>query len=165
LIVPSVDCWSLLGIPRGTSADEVKNAYARRVRDVHPDAGGTGDGLTLSLLKAARDEALSQVGRYDVVPPMPTRSARPPKQPKVRGRPCNVCGQRMPRGQLDFYRIHAGFNGRPKSSVVLVCASCTHVVAADQEKREQQKLIVLFGFVVAMAGFVLLFGLIQASVQ
>ena len=77
--MPSVDCWSLLGIPRGASADEVKNAYARRVRDVHPDAGGTGDGLTLSLLKAARDEALGQVGRNDVVSPMPPRSARTPK--------------------------------------------------------------------------------------
>ena len=155
--MPSVDCWSLLGIPRGASADEVKSAYARRVRDAHPDAGGTGDGLTMSLLKAARDEALGPVEQYEVALSKPRRAARAPKQPKVGWRTCNVCGQRVPREQLDFYRIHAGFNGRPKSANVLVCASCTHVVAADRERREQQNLIACLFSLAGFALFAIIF--------
>jgi hypothetical protein len=72
----------------------------------------------------------------------------------------------MPRDQLDFCRIHAGFNGRPKSATVLVCASCTHVVAADGERREREekKLIGLLVAVVAIACFFfLLIAIIQAK--
>lgn len=150
--MPSVDCWSLLGLPRGASVDEIRNAYAQRVRDVHPDAGGTGDGLTMSLLKDARDEALGLAGQPATALARPPK-ARAPMAPKVSGRPCNVCGQRMPRDHLDFYRIHAGFNGRPKSAKVLVCAPCTHVVAADRKRREFEKLVV---GLCMMAAFILI---------
>ena len=72
----------------------------------------------------------------------------------------------MPRNQLDFYRIHAGFNGRPKSGAVLICASCTHVVAADRERREREENLI--GLIVAVVAtvvflFLLLIGLIQSK--
>jgi len=134
--MPSVDCWSLLGIPCGASADEVKQAYARRVRDVHPDSGGTGDGLTMSLLKAARDEALGQARQQGMAFSRPPKPVRAQKTPKVRMHSCNVCGQSIPRDQLGYFRIHSGFHGRPKSTQVLVCASCTHIVATDKKERE-----------------------------
>ena len=37
-------------------ADAVRAAFAKRARDVHPDSGGTGDGLTMTLLVDAREE-------------------------------------------------------------------------------------------------------------
>jgi predicted nucleic acid-binding Zn ribbon protein len=160
--VPNVDCWSLLGIPRGASADEIKNAYARRVRDVHPDAGGTGDGLTMSLLKAARDEALGQAGHRQPVLPESTRGYRAPKASKPGGRPCYVCGQKMPRDQLYFYRIHASFYGRPKAAKALVCAPCTHIVEADRKKQEFRNLVT---GILAMIAFTLFAFFYAAIVQ
>jgi curved DNA-binding protein CbpA len=61
--MPKVDCWRLLGVAPDASAEEVRAGFARRVRDVHPDSGGTGDALTMRLLVEARDEALELVGR------------------------------------------------------------------------------------------------------
>src|SRR3954465_14378216 len=59
--MPRVDCWRLLEISPAASAADIRAAFARRVQDVHPDAGGTGDGLTMRLLLEARDEALARL--------------------------------------------------------------------------------------------------------
>src|SRR5918911_1096178 len=61
--MPKVDCWRLLGVAPEASAEEVRAGFAKRVRDVHPDSGGTGDALTMRLLVEARDEALGLAGR------------------------------------------------------------------------------------------------------
>ena len=45
--MPKIDCWRLLGLPPGARADQVRAAFAQRARDVHPDGGGSGDGLTM----------------------------------------------------------------------------------------------------------------------
>ena len=60
--MPKVDCWCLLGVAPDASAEEVRAGFAKRVRDVHPDSGGTGDALTMRLLVEARDEALGLAG-------------------------------------------------------------------------------------------------------
>ena len=75
--VAKVDCWRLLGISSDAGPAEVRGAFARRARDVHPDSGGTGDGLTLRLLAEARDEALAYLGeRNDDLRPTSQRGER-----------------------------------------------------------------------------------------
>jgi len=47
---------SILGVPAGASPEEIKAAYTRLMRSVHPDKGGT-SGLAAQL-NAARDRLL-----------------------------------------------------------------------------------------------------------
>lgn len=49
-------CWDILGVRPGASADEISAAYRAKARSMHPDAGGTEDGM--SELNRARDEAI-----------------------------------------------------------------------------------------------------------
>ena len=120
------------------TAAEVRAAYLRRVRDVHPDAGGTGDGLTMRLLTEARDEALEQLEARAPNPRLDNSSATsPPARRKARqqygrkdsskptGRPCNICQQQFPREQLSFKRLPRGFRGRRQTGEVLVCSGCS----------------------------------------
>jgi hypothetical protein len=106
-----VDCWRLLGVAPDASAAEVRAAYARRVRDAHPDSGGTGDGLTLRLLREARDEAVARSegkrgeGRGG--------GARREGERQV----CAVCRRAFPGAQLAPRRTRDGGHA-------LVCFAC-----------------------------------------
>ena len=35
------EAWNLLGLSRGSSADEIKASHRRLIKQVHPDQGGT----------------------------------------------------------------------------------------------------------------------------
>lgn len=49
----------LLGVPAGATVDEIKTAFRRLVKDVHPDPrGGSGDGAAFRKLVEARDRLL-----------------------------------------------------------------------------------------------------------
>jgi len=39
--VPTLDAYSYFGLTRGATAAEVKQAFVRRISEVHPDHGGT----------------------------------------------------------------------------------------------------------------------------
>lgn len=49
--------WSVLGVPRYSSVDEVRKAFRKAMRYAHPDTGG--DPEKFRQLQAARDQALS----------------------------------------------------------------------------------------------------------
>ena len=108
--MPKVDCWRLLGVAPDASAEEVRAGFAKRVRDVHPDSGGTGDALTMRLLVEARDEALGLAGR---------RAGGGPRQPWDEGaggeraaggeHRCHVCRQVFARDELAYRRRVEGF--------------------------------------------------------
>lgn len=51
--------WEILQIPAGSSADEIRHAFNRRAKQLHPDNGGDPD--QWHLLNEARRDALAQV--------------------------------------------------------------------------------------------------------
>jgi curved DNA-binding protein CbpA len=140
--MPRVDCWRLLGISPDAGAAEVRAAFARRARDVHPDGGGTGDGLTLRLLAEARDEALALLReRAERRHPDP-RPPDPGREPSGgEGLPCHGCGRPFPRERLE-HRLLAGglLRGRAGSAVALVCRACA---ARAEEKRRNRRFLAL----------------------
>jgi DnaJ domain len=100
------DHYGILGVARDASAAEIKSAYRRRSREVHPDRGGT-KGLFEEVNTAHRvlhDPALraeydQKLARYERIhrpfpPPNPgdarnprADSARPDQAPSPRGKP------------------------------------------------------------------------------
>ena|SRR5688572_13581875 len=100
-----VDCWRLLGVAPDATAAEVRAAYARRVRDAHPDSGGTGDGLTLRLLREARDEAVAR-----------SEGRAGDARGEARDQVCAACRRRFPREQLAPRRVRGG--------QALLCFAC-----------------------------------------
>jgi hypothetical protein len=150
--VPKVDCWRLLGISTDAGPAEVRAAFARRARDVHPDSGGTGDGLTLRLLAEARDEALAYLGEQT--------GERPPNSPgqrwdakskadppdhgdgpaKGEGIACHGCGRLFPPERLEHQLVGGGIRGRAGSSMALVCRACA---VRAEERRKNRRFIAL----------------------
>lgn len=131
-----IDCWRLLGISPPATADEVRAAFAKRARDVHPDSGGTGDSLTMSLLVDAREEALAQATEGG-------RSAHRADTGRAAGTgspsgTCHVCRQTFPPGRLYENRIYRGFRGRPKAGMVLMCIACACQIEADYAQRKRK---------------------------
>lgn len=53
---PPRTCWEILDVPPGAPADAVRKAYMAKVRDAHPDTGGST--AAMAELNRARDEAL-----------------------------------------------------------------------------------------------------------
>lgn len=55
-----VSCWSVLGIDSNATGSEIKRAFARLVKDFHPDTAPNGQGNLAKFTNAirARDEAL-----------------------------------------------------------------------------------------------------------
>jgi hypothetical protein len=152
-----IDCWRLLGISPPATADEVRTAFAKRARDVHPDSGGTGDSLTMSLLVDAREEALAQATDGG-------RSSRRADTGRAAGTgspsgTCHVCRQAFPPGRLYENRIYQGFRGRPKAGRVLMCIACACQIEADYAQRKRRQatyaiatvLLTTFVAVVALA--------------
>ncbi len=52
--------WSVLGVERLASPDEIKRAFRRRALETHPDQGG--DAAEFRAVRAAYDEALARRG-------------------------------------------------------------------------------------------------------
>jgi hypothetical protein len=67
-------CLRILGLTPPSTEAEVRAAYRRKARELHPDVGG--DAAAFVLLNAAYEEALALVSR----PPVYTRPADPPGQ-------------------------------------------------------------------------------------
>jgi curved DNA-binding protein CbpA len=146
--MPRVDCWRLLGISPEAGAAEVRAAFARRARDVHPDGGGTGDGLTLRLLAEARDEALALLRER-------TERRHPDPQPPDLGREpssseglsCHSCGRPFPRERLEHRLLAGGLRGRAGSIVALVCRACA---TRAEEKRKNRRFLALAACLAAL---------------
>jgi hypothetical protein len=157
--MPRVDCWRLLGISPEAGAAEVRAAFARRARDVHPDGGGTGDGLTLRLLAEARDEALALLrerterrhpasrpgGRGAAPTPAPPDPGHEPSSGE--GLPCHGCGRPFPRERLEHRLLAGGLRGRAGSTVALVCRACA---ARAEEKRKNRRFLALAACLAAL---------------
>ena len=169
----SIDCWQLLGISPDVNAGEVRAAFAKRVRDVHPDSGGTGDSLTMRLLVDARDEALEQIelrGRTghgftsSAWQHQHTRRGDPywdqqqkkDQQTRFRRHLCHVCQKMFLRDQLDYGRIFKGFQGRQNSGNFLMCQYCRHSIRKEYRKHvwQQTRWAVLTLIVFAICMFV-----------
>ena len=160
--VAKVDCWRLLGISSDAGPAEVRGAFARRARDVHPDSGGTGDGLTLRLLAEARDEALAYLGeRNDDIRPTSQRGERgstsatyPPDEGHDAENgdeiACHACGRFFPRERLEHQLLAGGIRGRAASTMALVCRACS---MRAEERRKNRRFIALM---VCMAALLLL---------
>src|SRR4051812_36044648 len=143
--MPRVDHWRLLGISPAASAEDVRAAFARRVQDVHPDTGGTGDGLTMRLLVDARDEALAHLGDrgaprragsrsgQDTASRAPSTHGRAHPDPKLSGYPCSACGRHVPHDQLKHDLAGRAFWRRKSSMMVLLCPPC-HAKAEERHK-------------------------------
>jgi hypothetical protein len=70
----------------------------------------------------------------------------------VRRHPCYCCREPFPRDQLGYNRIWAGYNGRPKTGMVLMCDDCSaHADEYWQKQAEMQKLIAIVGLVITAA--------------
>ncbi len=54
------DPWATLGVARGADRAEIRRAYRRRARELHPDATGTDTTSAMAHLNRARDEALAR---------------------------------------------------------------------------------------------------------
>lgn len=52
-------CWAVLGLRRGASLSDVKEAYARLARKHHPDRGGSTS--MMASINNARDEAIKEL--------------------------------------------------------------------------------------------------------
>lgn len=52
-------CWAVLGLRRGASLSDVKEAYARLARKHHPDRGGSTS--LMASINNARDEAIKEL--------------------------------------------------------------------------------------------------------
>ena len=77
----SLNHYDSLGLNRNASADEIKRAYRKRVKDCHPDA--TGEGHEAGEFRAAREayETLSDPAKrreYDARSMRPRRAAADP---------------------------------------------------------------------------------------
>ena len=51
-----------LGLARGATAAEVRSRYRAKLREIHPDAGGSGDGKAMVRLQDDYARALREVG-------------------------------------------------------------------------------------------------------
>ena len=151
--MPKVDCWRLLGVAPDASAEEVRARFAKRVRDVHPDSGGTGDALTMRLLVEAHDEALGRAGGG-------TRQPRDEGEGDERAaggeHRCHVCRQVFARDELAYRRTVEGFWMRASERRVPMCPACAATVWDHREKAARLKaalLIVAAGTVVLILLF------------
>jgi hypothetical protein len=135
--MPRIDCWRLLGLPPGASADQVRTAFAQRARDVHPDGGGSGDGLTMRLLVEARDEALELASRPHAGGGSPSRAtAGPPPQR------CFARGREVPRERPQAPSRLAGLRLRFGPKKAPICAACARQRKAyDPEQRNRRMLL------------------------
>jgi hypothetical protein len=135
--MPRIDCWRLLELRPGASADQVRAAFARRARDVHPDGGGSGDGLTMRLLVEARDEALELASRPHAGGGSSSRAAAGPPPQR-----CFACGREVPRERPQAPSRLAGLRLRFGPKKAPVCAACARQRKAyDPEQRNRRMLL------------------------
>jgi hypothetical protein len=78
-----MDPYRILGVPRGCTREEVKEAFRVKVQRAHPDRGG--EDLSFIQLRAAYERILAEIDRRRG-PTVPTpgqapRNRRPPKPP------------------------------------------------------------------------------------
>lgn len=160
-----IDCWRLLGISPPVTADEVRAAFARRAREVHPDSGGSGDSLTMSLLVDARDEALARVAGNDgAARDRPQQRSRRAEATSAAGLgTCYVCQQRFPPGRLYDNRIYRGFRGRDSDGTVLMCITCACEIEAEYGRRRRLGAVYGIVAVAATAALAVIAMLLQAG--
>jgi len=72
-----LDPYELLGLTPGASPDEVRRAYRRAARQLHPDAPGGGNAALFRLVTEAYERLTAPGGP----PPPPTAPAPPPPPP------------------------------------------------------------------------------------
>jgi DnaJ domain len=82
----AMDPYLTLGVPRGSTLDEVKEAFRSRVQHAHPDRGG--EDVTFIRLRAAYEQILAELDRSPgPIADMPARASRrdrPPIPPDAR---------------------------------------------------------------------------------
>ena len=85
---------------------------------------------------------------------------RQSRAPRMRRHPCYCCRESFPRDQLGYNRIWAGYNGRPKTGTVLMCADCSRQVDEFWRKQaEMQRLLAIVGFVITAVLCLVFYGI------
>lgn len=134
------DPFDVVGVARGATSDEIRHAYRRRAKELHPDRAGTSPG---AVAAAQRDMAeLNRAYAVLVDPDAPAAArvdgvgVRTASRGQVVKRPpgpdeCEVCGHAPVASARTVHQVATGWGARRLATVRRCCRDCGMALATD----------------------------------